>query len=122
MHTQPEVICAMFSTTELILLLFIAFLLFGGKRVPQIGRAIGNGIRTFINAIKNDKDEGPKSPETDNAASSAEKVSPAQSEPVTPQKPKARSKSVAKPKTKTKAKTEPKAKSKKTSAKKTKKS
>jgi len=36
---------------HIILLLVIALLLFGGKRLPEIGRALGSGMREFKDAI-----------------------------------------------------------------------
>ncbi len=33
--------------TEIILLLLLALLLFGAKRLPEIGRALGTGMREF---------------------------------------------------------------------------
>ncbi|HUZ16479.1 MAG TPA: twin-arginine translocase TatA/TatE family subunit [Gaiellaceae bacterium] len=35
------------SPTHLILLLGIALLLFGAKRLPEIGRSLGSGMREF---------------------------------------------------------------------------
>ena len=39
------------SPTHLALLLLIALLLFGAKRVPEIGRSIGSGMREFKDSI-----------------------------------------------------------------------
>jgi sec-independent protein translocase protein TatA len=36
---------------HIILLLVIALLLFGGKRLPEIGRSLGSGMREFKDAI-----------------------------------------------------------------------
>ncbi|MBI2252007.1 MAG: twin-arginine translocase TatA/TatE family subunit [Armatimonadetes bacterium] len=36
--------------TELILILIIALIFFGPKRLPEIGKAIGNGISSFKKA------------------------------------------------------------------------
>ncbi|RLC39665.1 MAG: twin-arginine translocase TatA/TatE family subunit [Candidatus Coatesbacteria bacterium] len=38
------------GTPELIIILIVALLLFGAKRLPEIGRAIGKGIREIRNA------------------------------------------------------------------------
>ncbi len=35
------------SPTHLVALLLIALLLFGAKRLPEIGRSLGNGMREF---------------------------------------------------------------------------
>jgi len=39
------------SPTHLALLLLIALLLFGAKRVPEIGRSLGSGMREFKKSI-----------------------------------------------------------------------
>ena len=36
---------------HIILLLLIALLLFGGKRLPEIGRSLGSGMREFKDAV-----------------------------------------------------------------------
>lgn len=37
---------------EIIVILLVVLLLFGAKRLPEIGRALGEGIREFKKAIK----------------------------------------------------------------------
>jgi sec-independent protein translocase protein TatA len=39
------------SPTHLALLFLIALLLFGAKRVPEIGRSLGSGMREFKESI-----------------------------------------------------------------------
>jgi len=39
------------NPTHLALLLLIALLLFGAKRVPEIGRSLGSGMREFKDSI-----------------------------------------------------------------------
>jgi sec-independent protein translocase protein TatA len=36
---------------HIVLLLLIALLLFGGKRLPEIGKALGSGMREFKDAV-----------------------------------------------------------------------
>ena len=36
---------------HIVLLLLIALLLFGGRRLPEIGKALGSGMREFKDAI-----------------------------------------------------------------------
>jgi sec-independent protein translocase protein TatA len=36
---------------HIVLLLVIALLLFGGKRLPEIGRSLGSGMREFKDAV-----------------------------------------------------------------------
>ena len=37
---------------EIIVILLVVLLLFGAKRLPEIGKALGEGIREFKRAIK----------------------------------------------------------------------
>ena len=39
------------GTTEILLLLLLALLLFGAKRLPEIGRSMGRGMREFKDSI-----------------------------------------------------------------------
>jgi sec-independent protein translocase protein TatA len=56
------------GTPELIVIGVIVFLLFGAKRIPDIGKGLGGAIREFRNArkefstdtAKQEKKEGPK--------------------------------------------------------------
>ena len=41
---------------ELLIILVIVLILFGGKRLPEIGRALGKSIREFKGATGNEKD------------------------------------------------------------------
>lgn len=38
--------------TEAVILLFIVLLLFGAKRLPEIGGSLGKGIREFKSSVK----------------------------------------------------------------------
>ena len=40
------------STTELIVILVIVILVFGVKRIPQLGKGLGEGIRYFKSALR----------------------------------------------------------------------
>ncbi|MDX6368526.1 MAG: sec-independent protein translocase protein TatA [Gaiellaceae bacterium] len=39
------------GTGEIILLLLLALLLFGAKRLPEIGRSLGRGMREFKDSV-----------------------------------------------------------------------
>lgn len=45
--------------TEIILILAIVLLLFGGKKIPELMRGIGKGVKSFKDGIK-EEDEDPK--------------------------------------------------------------
>jgi len=48
---------------EILVILFLALLLFGAKRLPEIGRGLGSAISSFKDGLKgdnkSDKDAGP---------------------------------------------------------------
>lgn len=46
------------GTTELILILIIVVVLFGAKRLPQIGAGLANGIKSFRSNIADDDKKG----------------------------------------------------------------
>ena len=41
--------------TELMVVLGIAVLLFGGKKIPEVAKGLGEGIRNFKTALKGDE-------------------------------------------------------------------
>ena len=51
---------------ELIVIVAVALLVFGGRRLGDIGKGLGEGLRNFRTAVKNDKppeaDKGSKPP------------------------------------------------------------
>ncbi|MBE0602667.1 MAG: twin-arginine translocase TatA/TatE family subunit [Deltaproteobacteria bacterium] len=51
---------------ELIVILVIVVLLFGARRLPEIGAGIGDGIKNFRKSMKDDKtDKTEKTDKTD---------------------------------------------------------
>ncbi len=50
-----------FGTTELLVIAFVVLLLFGGKKLPQLGRSMGNAITNFKKGLN----ESPKEEEKD---------------------------------------------------------
>ncbi|HSO10723.1 MAG TPA: twin-arginine translocase TatA/TatE family subunit [Desulfoprunum sp.] len=46
------------GTPELIVILVIAFLIFGGKKLPEIGAGLGKAITSFKRGIRDVEDEG----------------------------------------------------------------
>lgn len=43
--------------TEIILLLAVVVLLFGAKRIPELAKGLGTGIKEFKGALRNDEKE-----------------------------------------------------------------
>jgi len=46
--------------THLLVLLFIALLVFGPKKLPELGKGIGQGIRSFKDGLKDGPPEPPQ--------------------------------------------------------------
>jgi sec-independent protein translocase protein TatA len=42
---------------EIIVVLIIALIVFGPKRLPELGNSLGKGIREFRNTVSGDKDD-----------------------------------------------------------------
>ncbi len=40
---------------ELMVILVVAVLLFGGKKIPEVAKGLGEGIRNFKHALKGDE-------------------------------------------------------------------
>ena len=49
---------------EIILLLLVALLLFGAKRLPEIGRSLGSGMREFKDSVTGTSKPEPEPPQT----------------------------------------------------------
>jgi sec-independent protein translocase protein TatA len=63
----------LFTPTHLILVLVVALLLFGPRKLPELGKGLGEGLRGFKDAIKG---VDPKSEASTHAASDAHTVTP----------------------------------------------
>jgi sec-independent protein translocase protein TatA len=53
--TTPTV--AMLNTPEIILILILALVLFGAKKLPELARGLGHGIKEFKKATRDVQDE-----------------------------------------------------------------
>ena len=42
--------------TELIIIVLVFVLLFGGKKIPDLAKGLGQGIRNFKNSVKDEND------------------------------------------------------------------
>ena len=60
----------LFQPTHLLLVLGIALLVFGPKKLPELGKGIGDGIRGFRSAMKEPGDLMPKISKSADADSS----------------------------------------------------
>lgn len=52
---------------ELLIILAVAVLLFGGKKIPEVAKGLGEGIKNFKNALKEEKKEKEKEEEKKDA-------------------------------------------------------
>lgn len=66
------------GATELFIVLGIVVLVFGGKKIPELMKGIGSGIKNFKSAVKEDdtlaSNEEPKQVETPDVTESTTKV------------------------------------------------
>ncbi|HNY07005.1 MAG TPA: twin-arginine translocase TatA/TatE family subunit [Bacteroidales bacterium] len=47
------------GVTEILLILIVIVLLFGGKKIPELMRGLGKGIKEFKDASKGEEKENP---------------------------------------------------------------
>jgi sec-independent protein translocase protein TatA len=55
------------GTGEIILILAIVLLLFGGKKIPELMRGLGKGVKEFKDASKSDEEKTDKREANDSA-------------------------------------------------------
>jgi sec-independent protein translocase protein TatA len=61
------------GTGEIILLLLLALLLFGAKRLPEIGRSLGSGMKEFKDSVTGkDRDDRPELPTSTTSETTSE--------------------------------------------------
>ena len=64
---KPELLLSMPGGSEWILILLVVLLFFGGKKIPDLMRGIGKGVREFNDAkekVKNEIDAGMREKDT----------------------------------------------------------
>ena len=49
---------------ELLVILGVAVLLFGGKKIPEVAKGLGEGIRNFKTALKGEPEKSAETPQT----------------------------------------------------------
>ena len=54
------------GTGEIVLIIFALALIFGAKRIPEIGASLGKGIRNFKNSFTDEESKETKQLEEDN--------------------------------------------------------
>jgi len=63
---------------EIVVVLIIALIVFGPKRLPELGRSLGRGIREFRGSLGGDNDDE----DEDDRTSSRREIEPSRGEPV----------------------------------------
>ena len=53
-----------FGVTEILVILAVVLLLFGGKKIPELMKGLGSGIKEFKNAAKEEPTTDKKEDET----------------------------------------------------------
>ena len=53
------------GTTEIIILALVVLLLFGGKKIPELMKGVGKGVRNFKDGVKGIEDEIKDDPTSD---------------------------------------------------------
>jgi sec-independent protein translocase protein TatA len=66
-----------FSMVHIIILLVIVLLVFGAKRIPEIGSSLGQGIREFKKSLKEVGSDSSSSPSLPPASGNATNAPPA---------------------------------------------
>jgi sec-independent protein translocase protein TatA len=51
----------LFQPMHLIVILFMALMIFGPKKLPELGKGLGDGIRSFKDSMRN-REEDPAKP------------------------------------------------------------
>ena len=60
---QPFVAWEMPGVGEWVVILIIVLVLFGGTKIPDLAKSLGQGIREFKKAMKDDDSDPKKTPE-----------------------------------------------------------
>jgi sec-independent protein translocase protein TatA len=53
-----------FGVTEILVILAVVLLLFGGKKIPELMKGLGSGLKEFKNAAKEDQPADKKEDDT----------------------------------------------------------
>jgi len=62
---EALVILGMFGPTEIIIIVLIVVLLFGGRKIPELMKGIGQGMKEFKKATKDEPKKENNKPEAE---------------------------------------------------------
>ena len=74
-----------FSPIQIAIVLVIALLVFGPKRLPELGKSLGQGIRSFKDSITGGDDDEDDKPQIEQATvtpAATAKADPVDAEPI----------------------------------------
>lgn len=64
------IILGVLGTTEIIIILVLVLLLFGGRKIPELMRGLGRGVREFKSGMQGEDDKKEDTKKTDNETES----------------------------------------------------
>ena len=56
-----SILLGMIGPWQIVIIIAVVILLFGAKKIPELMKGVGKGIREFKDATKEDSDDDPKS-------------------------------------------------------------
>jgi len=57
MFLISSVILGMFGPWEIVIIVLVVILIFGGRKIPELMRGLGQGMKEFKNATKEEKED-----------------------------------------------------------------
>jgi sec-independent protein translocase protein TatA len=82
LRAEDETMGDLLQPTHLLIIAIVLLVLFGGKKLPELGKGLGEGLKGFREGLKGTTEPAPPTPSTQqNAAPTAPPVST----PVEPQ-------------------------------------
>ncbi len=61
--TMSAILLGMVGPWQIILIVALVLLLFGGRKIPELMRGLGGGIKEFKDAVKEDEKDKPSEKE-----------------------------------------------------------
>jgi sec-independent protein translocase protein TatA len=71
------------NPTHVLILVLVVVLLFGARRLPELGRSLGSGIREFRGSLAN-RDSDSAAPAVEPSATTVPQAAPRATDPVGP--------------------------------------
>lgn len=65
-----EILLGTFGTNEILIIIILALLLFGGKKIPELMRGLGTGVKEFRKATQYSEEDQEKKQDPHNSKKS----------------------------------------------------